>query len=198
MYRSPLTEQYQRVMSLVEQLHALPEEERNFILDLMVPLPEPEPEAKKSKRKRVTAKQSHAAAEKARKSPRGQSLSNAIQRTPKVRVDDSDDDDPNEHCQKEFTGGFICNEPADANVHHLRGATGYHEFDAGKSSAPPAHERSSTNGASSATGSDTRNPAQSSTPENHEQASLNASSSTQNSETQPEDAPNVARVANGD
>lgn len=46
MPRSQLTEQYQRVMSLVEQLHALAEDERNFILDLLVPLPE-QPEVKK-------------------------------------------------------------------------------------------------------------------------------------------------------
>jgi hypothetical protein len=42
------------------------------------------------------------------------------------------DYDPSQQCQKEFDGGFICNEPADANVHHLRGATGYHEFVGGQ------------------------------------------------------------------
>lgn len=57
------------------------------------------------------------------------------------------DHDPNDHCQKQFDGGFVCDEPADANVHHLRGATGYHEFDAGKLSAQGAGGRSSTNGA---------------------------------------------------
>lgn len=37
-------------------------------------------------------------------------------------------DDPNTHCQKQFPGGIVCDEPVDANVHQLRGATGYHEF----------------------------------------------------------------------
>lgn len=37
--------------------------------------------------------------------------------------------DSNAHCQKEFAGGFVCDEPADANVHHLRDGTGYHEFE---------------------------------------------------------------------
>jgi len=49
------------------------------------------------------------------------------------------DDDPNRHCHKILDGGenghFPCNEPADANVHHLRGATGYHGFEAGKAVA---------------------------------------------------------------
>lgn len=36
--------------------------------------------------------------------------------------------DLNAHCQKEFPGGIVCDEPVDANVHQLRGATGYHEF----------------------------------------------------------------------
>lgn len=51
MPRSPLTEQYQRVMSLVEQLHALAEDERNFILDLLVPQAEAEQPVKKPRKK---------------------------------------------------------------------------------------------------------------------------------------------------
>lgn len=50
----------------------------------------------------------------------------------------NDNDDPNEHCQKEFPGGIVCDEPADANVHHLQTATGYHEFQSGKSAAATA------------------------------------------------------------
>jgi hypothetical protein len=57
------------------------------------------------------------------------------------------DYDPNAHCQKEFDGGIVCDEAADANVHHLRGATGYHEFVAGKlNAAQDAARSSSTNG----------------------------------------------------
>lgn len=44
-------------------------------------------------------------------------------------------DDPNEYCRKEFPGGIVCDEPADANVHHLQTATGYHGFQSGKSAA---------------------------------------------------------------
>lgn len=51
MPRSPLTDQYQRVMSLVQQIHDLPEDERDFILDLFVPLPEQEQVTKAAKKK---------------------------------------------------------------------------------------------------------------------------------------------------
>lgn len=64
------------------------------------------------------------------------------------------DNDPNARCQRDIPSYGLCDEPADANVHHLRGVTGYHEFDAGKSNAPSAAERSSvSNGAANGTAS---------------------------------------------
>lgn len=173
MPRSQLTEQYQRVMSLVEQLHALAEDERNFILDLLVPLPE-QPEVKKAA-KRASGNSSlrckaelldgstchmvkthsiHAAdnrepdahkflpkksSKSALKSPRGQSLSNAIQRTPKTKVDD----DEEVRCTYQYpkdspiNAGQSCNMEQSFAVHDFSmGYAGYHEFQ----SAPVAHE----------------------------------------------------------
>jgi hypothetical protein len=52
--------------------------------------------------------------------------------------------DPNAHCQKQFPGGIVCDEPVDANVHQLRGATGYHEFVATSQPATSNGEASTT------------------------------------------------------
>lgn len=127
--------------ALLETLRGATDAERELLVETLAP--------QKVMTKRAGKK---SASKGASKSARAQSLSGAIHRTPKPKVDsDADDVDPNAHCQKEFAGGFICDEPADANVHHLRGATGYHEFDAGKSSAPRAGAKSSTNGGAVAT-----------------------------------------------
>lgn len=139
--RSELSTTFQRVRGMVDYVREnLDDEEYDLFLDMVAPLPEPvvESRATKKGRKKSTSKSPT-------KSPRSQSLSNALQRAPKAKIDDNNDD-PNEHCQKEFAGGFICNEPADANVHHLRGATGYHEFEPGKlsSDVASAGERSSS------------------------------------------------------
>lgn len=125
--------------ALLETLRGATEAERELLVETLAP--------QKSTTKRAGKK---SASKSASKSSRAQSLSGVIQRTAKVKTDD-DANDPNAHCQKEFAGGFVCNEPADANVHHLRGATGYHEFDAGKSSAPRAGAKSSTNGGATVT-----------------------------------------------
>jgi hypothetical protein len=85
---------------------------------------------RQSSEKPVTRKRKPAVA----KSSRAQSLATAI--APKAAVTTQSDDDPNEHCRREFDGGFTCNEAADANVHHLRDATGYHPF-VSKSPATP-------------------------------------------------------------
>lgn len=75
------------------------------------------------------------------KSRRAASLAEQIKSTGKVKSSD-DSDDLNAHCQKEFDGGFVCDEPADANVHHLRGATGYHEFVVGVPVTEPSNDPS--------------------------------------------------------
>lgn len=54
MPRSPLTLAIQRAQSLVDQINALPQEERDLFLDLL--LPEPEPEKVKKTRKKRQAK----------------------------------------------------------------------------------------------------------------------------------------------
>jgi hypothetical protein len=126
MARSPLTETIQRVNGMVHYVQQnLSADEYLLFLDLCVPEPEPET-AKPAKKKRKSSS----------KSSRASKLSTTIRDNLQRRVaTEQSDNDPNAHCQKEFEGGFVCDEPADANVHHLRGATGYHEFEAGKLSA---------------------------------------------------------------
>ena len=157
MNRSPLTEQYQRVMSLVEQLHELPEDERNFILDLLVPLPE-QSEVKKAT-KRASKKSGKSASKSARASGMAATIKDKLQqREPTVGgfADDADmvlcryrypKDSP-------VNSGIPCNQERVNGVHDKSmGYAGYHEFQpAGKPSAQPVRGRSSTNGGA---GSDT-------------------------------------------
>lgn len=82
------------------------------------------------------------------KSQRATSLADQIKSTGKRKPNV----DPNEHCQKQFPGEIVCDELVDANVHQLRGATGYHEFVTGKSDVPGAEPSSSaSNGERSGT-----------------------------------------------
>lgn len=118
MPRSPLTETIYRVQGMITYVREnLSTDEFMLFLDLLVPEPVAEPvkPAKKKRKPRTGSK-------------RGASLAEQIKATGKVRDSDTD---PNTHCQKTFPGGFVCDEPSDANVHHLRGGTGYHEFEAG-------------------------------------------------------------------
>jgi hypothetical protein len=51
--RSPLTALIQKAQSFVDQINALPEDERNLVLDLLLPEPEqPEAPVKKTRKKR--------------------------------------------------------------------------------------------------------------------------------------------------
>lgn len=86
-----------------------------LFLDLLVPEPviEPVKPAKKKRKPRTGTKSQRAA-----------SLAEQIKATGKVK----DDNNPNAHCQKDLHEYGICDEAVDANVHHLHGTTGYHEF----------------------------------------------------------------------
>lgn len=78
MARSPLTEMISKLSALAEQIHALPEDERNYLLDLLLPEQEAAPAKGKRKRKKyVTGK-----------STRAQSLATAISSTPKPHLGD--------------------------------------------------------------------------------------------------------------
>lgn len=119
MARSPLTETIYRVQGMIAYVREnLSTDEFMLFLDLLVPEPvvEPVKPARKKRKPRVA------------KSQRAASLAEQIRATSKARDSDSD---PNAHCQKAFPGGFVCDEAADANVHRLRGVTGYHEFEVG-------------------------------------------------------------------
>jgi hypothetical protein len=152
-------------MTLADTLYNATESEKEMIVESMQPAQKaaPKPDDKKcrhelpdgsrcgkSPKHLIHSENSdHALAHKfilRSKSKRASSLAEQIKSTGKAKADDNFDD-PNAHCQKEFDGGFTCNEPADANVHHLRGVTGYHEFVAGKLDARNAAGKSSTNGA---------------------------------------------------
>lgn len=124
MPRSQLSETYDRLMSLVGQLLGLNEEERNFVLDRVAPLPEPE--------KKPTKRTSKKSNKSASKSARGQSISSAIRGTASRTI-------TGPACS---TCGNVEDHPDHDTAHYLSA----HEFDAGKSPAPPARVRSSTNG----------------------------------------------------
>lgn len=119
--------------ALLETLRNATEAEREMLVETLAP-------------QKLTAKRAgkKLASKGASKSSRASGMAAALtrsleqQRQVTKTANDADDTDPNAHCRKEFAGGLICDEPADANVHHLRGATGYHEFDVGKSSASAA------------------------------------------------------------
>lgn len=114
--------------ALLETLREATDAERELIVETLSP--------QKSATKRAGKK---ASSKSASKSPRAQSLSGAIQRTPKVRVDDNDDDDPStlpQYClaMVDDNGGEIaCGKTIDDNVHHKTTDPDYHEFSAGKS-----------------------------------------------------------------
>lgn len=98
MARSPIT-------GLVEQFNTLTPEQQAVFLDLVDPQPEPEP-GKQTRKKRAT------------RSPRAESLSNALAKTPKVEADG----DP--RCV-----AFDCGEREDALIHDPKGGyASYHPF----------------------------------------------------------------------
>lgn len=145
MPRSPLTEQYQRVMSLVEQLHALEPDERNFILDLLVPEPEPvsKPQKKSSKK---------AAGKGGGKSKHASSLAEKVGGTLASiaktaggsddnarKVIDTMDAGSSPRCQFTRYDGKLCLLLPDHNIHHLATHPEYHEFQ-------PAEQAAATSG----------------------------------------------------
>ena len=116
MPRSPITEQYQRLMSLVEQLHGLPEDERNFVLDLFVPLPEPEQVEAKPKRGR----------KKGAKGASKLASSIAAQITKNPESKRSTDEGA---CTFVLENGQVCNTGDNNPIHDKSfGYAGYHEF----------------------------------------------------------------------
>lgn len=114
--------------ALLETLRGLNDAERESLVVALQP--------EKSTTKRTGKKSSKSAS----KSPRGQSLSNAIQRTPKVRADD---DDEEARCTYRYpkdspiNAGQSCSMEQSFAIHDERmGYAGYHQFQ----SWPVAHE----------------------------------------------------------
>lgn len=144
MPRSPITEQYQRLMLLVEQLHALPEDERNFVLDLFAPLPEPEQKKPAGKK---ASKRSSKSAQSSTKSPRASSLHGAIKGTAGSSAIQPPKDVS--HCVYLFDSGEVCDAlPVDPIHDETFGYVAYHPF---QPAASPAPTRSPANGGAEST-----------------------------------------------
>lgn len=127
MPRSPLTEQYQRVMSLVEQLHALEPDERNFILDLLVPEPEPAKKPQKKSSKKTGGKGGGG-------SRRERSLRQQIGSVVQGSGNNLQSPQPRCIAMIDDNGGEMeCGESIDHNTHHKQTDPNYHQF-----VAPPA------------------------------------------------------------
>lgn len=205
--RSPLTEKFLRIVALRDEVKTWPQDEQDFFLDMLAPEPETKSIKKPAKQERKiehcevcdytrraavhkdsSLKDYHefqSSAGKPKKSPRAQSLSGVIQRTPKVRAsDDNEDDNRCTYKLGEDARGrpVVCDRTLDNNVHHKKTDPDYHEFittaraddygdDAGKSPAPGVAHPSSTNGGTG--------------------------NGTASSGTQPEDVSGVHREASG-
>lgn len=138
MSRSPLTEKFLRIIALRDEVKTWPQDEQDFFLDMLTPEP-----VKSQGRagKRASKKSSKSAS----KSARASSLQTVIQRTPKTSTGND-----RLKCSFVFDDGHktdTCAAVENDPIHDpTMGYAGYHEFDAGKSSAQPARARSSTNG----------------------------------------------------
>lgn len=121
MARSPLTETYKRVQGMVFYVQEnLSTDEYMLFLDMVDPLPEPEAPAKKTRKKRAA------------RTPRAESISNAIAKTPKAERSA----DP---CVYQYAkdstvnAGMVCGEFFENGIHDQTMAyVGYHEFEAPK------------------------------------------------------------------
>lgn len=129
MPRSPLTEQYQRVMSLVEQLHALEPDERNFILDLLVPESEPVKKPQKKSSKKSAGGGGRSKRELSLRRQIGSVVQGSGNNLPQPRCIAMIDDNGGER---------ECDETIDNNVHHKQTDPDYHEFQSVASSVAAA------------------------------------------------------------
>jgi hypothetical protein len=111
--------------ALLETLRGLSEGERDLLVQSLAP-------AKAAVKK--------AAKKAANKSQRASGMAAAIGGSLQQSRAAERAVDPNYHCQQRLRDGTLCDEAADANVHHLRGVTGYHEFVAAQSSADNGSE----------------------------------------------------------
>lgn len=99
--------------ALLKTLRSLSDSEREQLVQTMAPVKA----ATKKPRKKREAKSAHQ-----------QSLSSAIQRVPKGRVKDSDNQQPCTAYIDDNGGLDLCGKFADDNIHHLNTHPDYHEF----------------------------------------------------------------------
>lgn len=147
--RSPITDSIKRVNDAIAYLqNTLNPGEIDLLLDELAPLPEPEPEVKRAKtrKKSSTSKSSQSSS----KSPRASGMEAQLkerrqeQREPMTTKDD-DYDPEAERCTFVRGDRKVCYLLSDHNVHHMKTHPEYHEFESGKSAAPPAPALSSAN-----------------------------------------------------
>lgn len=162
-------------IALLEVLRALNDNDRELLLETMAGKPVGKKAGKKSSSKKSERASGMAAQLKERRG----------QREVVTTKDDNYNDGDDELCTRMIGGeeGLEpCERPADHNIHHLKLHPGYHEFQPGKSTAPPAPVPSPANGAASVTERNTRRSAPPSTPESDDEEGQSASSSAVNSE----------------
>lgn len=129
MPRSPLTEQYERILTIIDEINSWPDDERNFLLDRLDPKEEVKAVKKKSSKKPAGKGGS---GKSARASGIATQLNKQLdgrrqEQTEPIIADDS------ERCQFISPAGGHCGGTRDDNQHHLYTRADYHQF-----VAPPA------------------------------------------------------------
>jgi len=129
MARSPLTEIYQRVNTLMDAINALEPDQRLLLIDWLFPEPESESETPKPKRKPRKA---------GKKSARASGMASAIkekleQREPTIGgfADDADMIQPRSAKANDYLENStcsVCGGDVDANAHRKGSDPNFHEF----------------------------------------------------------------------
>lgn len=146
MPRSPLTEQYERILTIIDEINSWPDDERNFLLDRLDPKEEVKAVKKKSSKKSAGkgggGKSKHASSlESAIKGTTGdvtESLTGVEAKGTVGQLGVKIEEDGvlssgGNRCQFKREDGRTCMLLPDHNIHHLTTAREYHYY-----FAPPA------------------------------------------------------------
>lgn len=135
------------VMPLVDEFNLLDEGDKLTFLDLVDPLPEKHDHRPKKKASKKSSKSEQSSSKSSRASGIHAQLKERRQEQREPMTTKDDDYDPEaERCTFVRGDGKLCYLLSDHNVHHMKTHPEYHEFESGKSAAPPAPARSPANG----------------------------------------------------